>query len=86
MADNYSLIDGKVVPYIGGRRVSDTDSWRDATQLELEQQEEIVTLTNRITKLENGLDALIDVAAECDSWESFPSTALDNACNVLSDT
>ncbi len=44
MADSYSIIDGQVVPYSGGRKHTDTDSWRDATDLEMEQQEYIARL------------------------------------------
>ena len=44
MADSYSIIDGQVVPYSGGRMNTDTDSWRDATDLEMEQQEYIARL------------------------------------------
>lgn len=35
MADSYHIIDGKVIPFSGGRKCNDTDAWRDATQLEL---------------------------------------------------
>ena len=41
MADSYHIIDGKVVPYSGGRRCNGTDAWRDATQLELQLQEQL---------------------------------------------
>ena len=44
MADSYSIFDGQVVPYSGGRMNTDTDSWRDATDLEMEQQEYIARL------------------------------------------
>jgi len=33
----------------------------------------------RITELEAALLELIDTASQCDSWESFPSDALDDA-------
>jgi len=76
MADSESIIDGQVVPYSGGRMHTDTNSWRDATDLELQQQE-------RIAQLEKALSDLIDIASECDSWESFPSGALENAEDAL---
>ena len=41
MADSESIIDGQVVPYSGGRMHTDTNSWRDATDLELQQQARI---------------------------------------------
>jgi hypothetical protein len=76
MADSESIIDGRVVPYSGGRMHTDTNSWRDATDLELHQQA-------RIAQLEEGLSALLDVAYQCDSWESFPSKALEDAEDAL---
>lgn len=41
MADSYHIIDGEVVPYSGGRICIGTDAWRDATQLELQLQEQL---------------------------------------------
>lgn len=38
---------------------------------------------DRIAELEKALDELIDVCAECDGWEFFPSTPLDKASSVL---
>ena len=37
----------------------------------------------RIQELEHALDAISTVAAECDSWESFPPETLDLAINML---
>lgn len=34
----------KVVPYVSGRKCSDTKAWRDATELELEQRDKIAEL------------------------------------------
>ena len=76
MADSESIIDGQVVPYSGGRMHTDTNSWRDATDLELQQQA-------RIDQLEKAFSDLIEIASECDSWESFPYKALDNAWDAL---
>lgn len=74
MADSYHLNDdGKVVPYSGGRIHHDTDSWRDATELELEQAKQIAELeaavdacsarnaadVDRIEELESDKAALI---------------------------
>jgi len=47
-----------------------------AEDLELQQQA-------RIAKLEKALSDLIEVAYECDSWQSFPSRELDKAENAL---
>lgn len=37
MADSEHIIDGKVVPYYGGRMSTDTNLWRDAKEIELWQ-------------------------------------------------
>lgn len=37
----------------------------------------------RIKSLEKGLSNLINIASECDSWESFPTNALDDAEQIL---
>jgi len=44
---------------------------------EIKQQKE------RINQLEIALQTLIDVASECDSWESFPPKPLAEAYEVL---
>ena len=36
----------------------------------------------RIAELEGALLKLIDVASQCDSWESFPSDDLDEATSA----
>lgn len=38
----------------------------------------------RNKELELALEKLADLASECDSWESFPSNALDEAYSHLS--
>lgn len=48
----------------------------DATSLEIELQA-------RVEQLEKGLSDLIDIASACDSWEQFPSDALEAANAVL---
>ena len=42
------LIDGKVIPYSGGRKCTDTRAWRDATDLEMAQAERIAALEARL--------------------------------------
>jgi hypothetical protein len=37
----------------------------------------------RIVELEKALHELIDRASECDSWESFPQSWLDEAHDVI---
>ena len=51
MADSYHIIDDQVVPYSGGRMHTDTTCWRDATPLELEQQERIKQLEDALFKI-----------------------------------
>lgn len=45
----------QVVPYTSGRKCTDTIAWRDATELELQQQEEIRELKQIISDLEYDL-------------------------------
>ena len=59
MADSYSIIGDQVVPYSGGRQHTDTTSWRDATELELEQQECISTLEAEVEKLRDIIQSMI---------------------------
>lgn len=58
MADSYHIIDGKVVPYSGGRKCNDTDAWRDATPLELQLQEQLSEYEYTIAAQEAEIDAL----------------------------
>ena len=39
----------EVIPYTSGRRCSDTRAWRDATELELQQQDAIKSLETELT-------------------------------------
>ena len=38
---------------------------------------------DRIKELEKGLGELMSIASQCDSWESFPSGALEDAAEIL---
>ena len=60
----------------GATMDNDTNSRRDATDLEIEQQK-------RIKQLEKALQILYDVACECDGWSSFPIDALEQAEEAL---
>ena len=51
MADSYNIIGDQVVPYSGGRMHADTTCWRDATELELEQQQRIKELEEAVFKM-----------------------------------
>lgn len=46
----------RVVPYIDGRKSLSTREYRDATELELQQQKEIAKLQERIEELESKLE------------------------------
>ena len=59
MADSYHIIDGKVVPYCGGRKCNDTDAWRDATQLELQLQEQLEEYEHTIAALQDEVERLV---------------------------
>jgi len=37
----------------------------------------------RVARLESALNDLIEVAEQCDSWESFPSYAIEQASKAL---
>ena len=46
---------------------------------------QILELFERIESLEKGFQSLVDLAQTCDSWESFPSQALDDAQDIIDD-
>ncbi len=46
---------------------------------------QILELFERIDSLEKGFQALVDLAETCDSWESFPSKALDDAQDIINE-
>lgn len=61
----YTLQEDKVAPLEGGRICTDTRTWRDASELELDQQAElehmdyrVMILKNRCEELEDALDEL----------------------------
>lgn len=76
MADSEHIIDGKVVPYCGGRMNTDTNSWRDATEIELWQEQ-------RIANLEDALFRLIRIAESCDNLDSDDQNEIDVAKSVF---
>ena len=59
--NTYEINDrNEVVPYTSGRRCTDTMAWRDATELELQQQDEIKTLETELTAVTKQLKAAQD--------------------------
>ena len=68
MSDTYEINESnQVVPYTSGRKCTDTRAWRDATDLELQQQEQIEQLERElaeVTKQRDGAFKLIEYAGE----------------------
>lgn len=58
MADSYHIIDGKVIPFSGGRKCNDTGAWRDATPLELQLQEQLEEYEHTIAAQAAEIEAL----------------------------
>jgi hypothetical protein len=57
MSDTYQINDrDEVVPYIAGRKCTDTRAWREATELELEQRDEIARLEKQVEGLIDALE------------------------------
>ena len=57
MSDTYQINDrDEVVPYTAGRKCTDTRAWRDATELELEQRDEIARLEKQVEGLIDALE------------------------------
>jgi hypothetical protein len=52
------LIDGQVIPYVGGRKCVNTLSYRDATDLEMRQAEEIKALEEEVSRLQEKVSEL----------------------------
>ena len=65
MSDTYQINElDEVVPYRAGLKCTDTITWRWATDLELEQRDEIVRLKGRVEGL---TDSLTETLAEMES-------------------
>ena len=57
MSDTYEINErDEVVPYTSGRRCIDTRAWRDATELELAQRDEIGAQSKTIEELRDALE------------------------------
>jgi hypothetical protein len=64
MSDTYEINDrDEVIPYTSGRRCNDTRAWRDATELEIQQRDEIARLESEVEKLGSKIDELQDSLA-----------------------
>ena len=59
MSDTYEINEHEeVVPYTSGRMNLDTNTWRDATELELQQRDAIAELESQLTTLQSAHDKL----------------------------
>ena len=71
MSDTYEINDrNEVVPYTNGRRCNDTRAWRDATELEIWQRDEIARLQSELDELKDKADELQDFLANTESEAS----------------
>jgi len=60
MSDTFEINErNQVVPYTSGRKCTDTRAWRDATDLELQQQEQIGQLERELTAMTQRRDELL---------------------------
>lgn len=48
----------EVIPYTSGRKCTDTRAWRDATELELQQRDEINNLNQELVNVSSQRDEL----------------------------
>lgn len=61
MSDTYEINESnQVVPYTSGRKCTDTRAWRDATDLELQQQEQIEQLERELAEVTKQRDTLVE--------------------------
>lgn len=76
MSDTYEINESnQVVPYTSGRKCTDTRAWRDATDLELQQQEQIEQLERELAEVMKQRDELRDALCrlrDCDFVISLP--------------
>ena len=78
MSDTYEINDrNEVVPYTSGRRCSDTRAWRDATELELQQRDEITRLEKELSAMTLKRDALDDTLNELWHYYSLTGAAYE---------
>ena len=84
----------EVIPYTSGRRCSDTRAWRDATELELQQQDaiksletEFATVTKERDEARGQRDSLAEALrklADCD-WIITPHDRMDAVREIARD-
>lgn len=70
MSDTYEINEfDEVVPYTSGRRCLDTRAWRDATELELQQRNEIAEIERENELLRAANSDVKRIAEERDAME-----------------
>lgn len=67
MNDTYEINESnQVVPYASGRKCTDTRAWRDATDLELQQQEQIEQLERELAEARKEIS---DLQNDVEAWK-----------------
>ncbi len=67
MSDTYEINESnQVVPYTSGRKCTDTRAWRDATDLELQQQEQIEQLERELAEAREQRETLAEALKLCE--------------------
>ncbi len=65
MNDTYEINESnQVVPYASGRKCTDTRAWRDATDLELQKQEQVKQLERKLAEATKQRDIAIEAIKE----------------------
>jgi len=68
----------QVVPYTSGRRCNDTRSWRDATELELQQEEELREVSAELAEATEAVRVLKGAVARAEAR----SRSLERLINI----
>jgi hypothetical protein len=86
MSTTYEINDrNEVIPYTSGRRCNDTRAWRDATDLELQQREDIIRLEGELEAMTAKRDALDDARTELSFWKTHQEINA-RLCEMMADT
>jgi len=86
MSTTYEINDrNEVIPYTSGRRCNDTRAWRDATDLELQQREDIARLESELRDMTAKRDALDDALNELWHYYSLTGAAYELIEKVRAD-
>lgn len=78
---SYEINDhNEVIPYTNGRKCTDTRAWREATELELQQREELREQDSEIAKLREENQKLRDMLKRLE-W-CYESESYSDLCPV----